>query len=42
MLQTIQKIGPVLDLFSAQRPDWGVTEVADAIGVPRSRAAPQQ
>jgi len=38
MLQTIQKIGPVLDLFSAQRPDWGVTEVAEAIGVPRSSA----
>lgn len=38
MLQTIQKIGPVLDLFSAQRPDWGVTEVADAIGAPRSSA----
>lgn len=38
MLQTIQKIGPVLDLFSAKRPDWGVTEVAEAIGVPRSSA----
>jgi DNA-binding IclR family transcriptional regulator len=38
MLQTIQKIGPVLDLFSAARPEWGVTEVAGAIGVPRSSA----
>jgi len=38
MLQTIQKIGPVLDLFSTERPDWGVTEVAEAIGVPRSSA----
>lgn len=38
MLQTIQKIGPVLDLFSADRPDWGVSEVAEAIGVPRSSA----
>jgi DNA-binding IclR family transcriptional regulator len=38
MLQTIQKIGPVLDLFTAQRPDWGVTEVADAVGAPRSSA----
>ncbi|HEY2204729.1 MAG TPA: IclR family transcriptional regulator [Pseudonocardia sp.] len=38
MLQTIQKIGPVLDLFTTQRPDWGVTEVAEAIGVPRSSA----
>lgn len=38
MLQTIQKIGPVLDLFTIERPDWGVSEVAAAIGVPRSSA----
>lgn len=37
-LQTVQKIGPVLDLFTVERPEWGVTEVASAIGVPRSSA----
>ncbi|MGV9718307.1 IclR family transcriptional regulator [Rhodococcus pyridinivorans] len=37
-LQTVQKIGPVLDLFTSQRPEWGVTEVAAAIEVPRSSA----
>lgn len=38
MLQTVQKIGPVLDLFSVERPEWGVSEVAESIGVPRSSA----
>jgi DNA-binding IclR family transcriptional regulator len=38
MLQTIQKIGPVLDLFTVERPEWGVSEVAGAISVPRSSA----
>jgi DNA-binding IclR family transcriptional regulator len=38
MLQTIQKIGPVLDLFTVERPEWGVSEVAAAISVPRSSA----
>ncbi|WP_081314827.1 IclR family transcriptional regulator [Rhodococcus pyridinivorans] len=37
-LQTIQKIGPVLDLFTVERPEWGVSEVATAIDVPRSSA----
>lgn len=37
-LQTVQKIGRVLDLFTAERPEWGVTEVAVAIGAPRSSA----
>lgn len=37
-LQTVQKIGPVLDLFTVQRPEWGVSEVAAAIDVPRSSA----
>lgn len=37
-LQTVQKIGPVLDLFTVRRPEWGVTEVAAEIGVPRSSA----
>lgn len=38
MLQTVQKIGPVLDLFAIERPEWGVSEVAEAIGIPRSSA----
>jgi DNA-binding IclR family transcriptional regulator len=38
VLQTIQKIGPVLDLFTVERPEWGVSEVAEAIGLPRSSA----
>lgn len=38
MLQTVQKIGPVLDLFTADHPEWGVSEVAENIGVPRSSA----
>lgn len=38
MLQTVQKIGPLLDLFTLEHPEWGVSEVAEAIGVPRSSA----
>lgn len=38
VLQTIQKIGPVLDLFSVSQPEWGVSEVAAAIDIPRSSA----
>lgn len=36
MLQTIQKVGPLLDLFTVDRPEWGVSEAAEAIGIPRS------
>jgi DNA-binding IclR family transcriptional regulator len=38
MLQTIRKIGPVLDLFTVDHADWGVAEVAEAIDIPRSSA----
>lgn len=38
MLQTIQKIGPVLDLFTVDKPEWGVSEVGKALGIPRSSA----
>jgi DNA-binding IclR family transcriptional regulator len=38
MLLTVQKIGPVLDLFTIDRPEWGVTEVADRLGVAKSSA----
>lgn len=37
-LQTVQKIGPVLDLFTVTQPEWGVSEVAAVIDVPRSSA----
>lgn len=37
-LNTVDKVGRVLDLFSTKRPDWGVSEVAGALGVPRSSA----
>lgn len=37
-LQTVQKIGPVLDLFTTENPEWGVSEVASTIDVPRSSA----
>ncbi|WP_280399027.1 IclR family transcriptional regulator [Nocardia carnea] len=35
-LQTVQKIGPILDLFTTARPEWRPAEVAAAIGAPRS------
>ncbi|WP_020660810.1 IclR family transcriptional regulator [Amycolatopsis benzoatilytica] len=37
-LQTIGKIGPILDLFTADCPEWGVREVAATVGIPRSTA----
>lgn len=37
-LQTVQKIGPLLDLFTVDRHTWGVTEVAKALAIPRSSA----
>lgn len=36
VLQTIQKVGPLLDLFTVDHPEWGITEAAEAIGMPRS------
>jgi DNA-binding IclR family transcriptional regulator len=36
VLNTVQNAGKVLDLFSADRPDWGVTEIADALAMPKS------
>jgi DNA-binding IclR family transcriptional regulator len=36
VLQTIQKVGPLLDLFTVDRPEWGVSQAAEAIGMPRS------
>ena len=36
MLATVEKIGPALDLFTAETPEWGVTEVALALRAPKS------
>jgi IclR family transcriptional regulator, KDG regulon repressor len=38
MLATVQKVGPALDLFTADRPEWGVSEVAVALAIPKSSA----
>jgi DNA-binding IclR family transcriptional regulator len=36
MLRTIRKATQVLDLFSLGRPEWGVSEVARVLGLPKS------
>jgi DNA-binding IclR family transcriptional regulator len=38
MLMTVQKTGQVLDLFTVAHPEWGVTEVASQLGIPKSSA----
>lgn len=38
MLGTLAKAGMVLDLFTPQAPEWGVSEVAAELGVPKSSA----
>jgi DNA-binding IclR family transcriptional regulator len=38
VLGTIAKAARVLDLFTKERADWGISEVAEAMGVPRSSA----
>jgi DNA-binding IclR family transcriptional regulator len=36
LLNTIARTGTVLGLFTAETPEWGVTEVATTLGVPTS------
>ena len=36
MLNTIARTGTVLGLFTAETPEWGVTEVATTLGLPKS------
>src|SRR5918995_5088110 len=36
MLRTIKKATQVLDLFSLERPEWGVSEAARALNLPKS------
>jgi DNA-binding IclR family transcriptional regulator len=38
MLQTIEKASEVLALFDREHPEWGVREVAEALGVAKSSA----
>ena len=38
MLQTIEKASEVLALFDRERPEWGVREVAEALGLAKSSA----
>ena len=38
MLQTVQKAAQVLRLFTPRQPEWGVTEVAAALAIPKSGA----
>lgn len=37
-LNTIKKIGPVLDLFTPERPEWRMTEIARVLEMPKSSA----
>ncbi|RTG95926.1 IclR family transcriptional regulator [Thermus scotoductus] len=38
MLGTLEKVGQVLALFTREHPEWGVTEVARALDLPKSSA----
>jgi len=38
-LQTIQKAGRILSLFSVEKPEWGVSEVATILEIPKSSAS---
>lgn len=35
-MQTVYKAGQVLNLFSVERPEWGVSEAAQELGFPKS------
>jgi DNA-binding IclR family transcriptional regulator len=38
MLSTVGHAGDVLDLFTAEQPEWGVTTAARRLGIPKSQA----
>lgn len=38
MLNTIDRTGKVLDLFTTAAPEWGITEIAKTLGLPTSTA----
>lgn len=37
-LNTVKKIGPVLDLFTSEQPEWRMTDIARALNTPKSTA----
>jgi DNA-binding IclR family transcriptional regulator len=37
-LNTVKKIGPVLELFTPEQPEWRMTDIARALGTPKSSA----
>lgn len=37
-LSTVKKIGPVLELFTAERSEWRLTDIASALDMPKSSA----
>lgn len=38
VLNTVKKIGPVLDLFTPEAPEWRMTDIARALEMPKSSA----
>jgi len=38
MTQTIGKVSKLLNLFSVEKPEWGVRELARELGIPKSTA----
>jgi DNA-binding IclR family transcriptional regulator len=38
-MQTVQKVGRILNLFCVEKPEWGVSEVAKVLGCPKSSAS---
>ncbi len=39
MVLTVEKVSEILSLFSAENPEWGVSEVARALGISKSAAS---
>ena len=38
MSQTVGKVSKILDLFSVEKPEWGVRELGIELGIPKSTA----
>lgn len=38
LIGSVERVGQVLDLFTTQQPEWGVTQVAEQLGVSKSSA----
>lgn len=36
LLNTVKKVGPVLDLFTPEHAEWGVTQISEALQMPKS------